>query len=62
MTYRKSSFSGNSGCVEVDLGDRVKLRDTKDLTKSEHEYSREDWRLFLEAARHGVYDLPESAA
>lgn len=59
MTYKKSSFSGNGGCVEVAIEpDIVLLRDTKDPVKPAHEFSHEDWQLFLDAARGGVYDLP----
>lgn len=59
MTYKKSSFSGNGGCVEVDIGETVKLRDTKDHEGPEQEFPREDWQKFLDAAYYGVYDLPE---
>jgi hypothetical protein len=59
--YKKSSFSGNGGCVEVKkLKNGAKLRDTKDRSKPAHEYSREDWELLLDAVRGGAYDLPES--
>jgi transcriptional regulator with XRE-family HTH domain len=57
--WRKSSVSGDGGCVEVAYGDGVVgVRDSKDhragpvLVFSEHE-----WSAFLEGARSGEFDL-----
>lgn len=64
-THEKSSFSGNGGCVGVNQpapGGQVGIVDFK-LTEEEERLANElkvpevDYRLFLEAARHGVYDI-----
>jgi len=63
--HKKSSFSGNGGCVGVNQlapGAQVGIVDFK-LTEEEERLLNElkvpevDYRLFLEAARHGVYDI-----
>lgn len=63
-THEKSSFSGNGGCVGVNQsapGGQVGIVDFK-LTEEERlakelRVPEVDYRLFLEAARHGVYDI-----
>lgn len=59
-TYVKSSISGNGGCVEVARSENgASLRDTKDRSKPANEIPAEDWRMFVDAADLGFYDLPE---
>lgn len=60
--YKKSSYSGNGGCVEVgfggDTGDKVFVRDSKDPSKPPHTFTRREWQAFLDGARAGEFDLP----
>jgi hypothetical protein len=57
--WRKSSYSGNNGCVEVGLaGDQVVVRDSKDRSGPALRFTPEEWRAFLAGARDGEFDLP----
>jgi len=62
--FRKSSFCGNSGCVEVNIGHfEVTVRDSKDRTWGDWQvYSHDEWQAFLDGVRAGEFDLPERAA
>jgi hypothetical protein len=57
--FRKSSFSGGGGCVEVRrLPDgRVALRDSKDRDLAPHHFTPAEWNAFLAGARAGEFDL-----
>ncbi|HEY0689337.1 MAG TPA: DUF397 domain-containing protein [Kribbella sp.] len=57
--FRKSSFSGGGGCVEVcRLPDgRIALRDTKDRSLPPHHFTPTEWNAFLAGARAGKFDL-----
>ena len=60
LAWRKSSFSGINGCVEVAFtGDRVAVRDSKDGGRGPVlEFTSEEWRAFLAGARGREFDLP----
>lgn len=57
--FRKSSFSANSGCVEVcRLPDgRIALRDSKDVSLPPHHFTAAEWIAFLAGVRAGEFDL-----
>jgi Domain of unknown function (DUF397) len=57
--YRKSSFSGNGGCVEVRLlpDGSVSLRDSKDISRPSHTFTQQEWTAFLAGVRNGEFDL-----
>jgi hypothetical protein len=59
-TYIKSSFSGGVNCVEVRLSDdgSVGLRDSKDVSKPPHLFTRDEWIAFVAGVRAGEFDLP----
>lgn len=57
--FRKSSFSGSAGCVEVRRlpdGD-VALRDSKQPSLTPHRYAPTEWTAFLAGVRAGEFDL-----
>jgi hypothetical protein len=56
--FRKSSFSGGSGCVEVRLlsDGRVAVRDSKDVGLPPNDFSPTAWTAFLAAVRAGEFD------
>lgn len=59
--FRKSSLSGNGGCVEVAMssfGD-VALRDSKSADSPELRFNRTEWTAFLAAVHGGEFELPE---
>jgi hypothetical protein len=58
-SFRKSSFSGASGCVEVcRLPDgRIAMRDSKDLGFPPNDFSPTAWKAFLTGIRAGEFDL-----
>lgn len=57
--FRKSTFSGAGGCVEVRrLPDgRIAMRDSKDTTLPPHHFTPAEWRAFLAGVRAGEFDL-----
>lgn len=60
LRWRKSSFSGINGCVEVAVtGERVAVRDSKDGGHGPVlEFTSEEWRAFLAGARGREFDCP----
>lgn len=57
--WRKASFSGNNGCVEVaDTSDHVWVRDTKDREGPVLAFTRSEWTAFLAGVRAGEFDGP----
>jgi hypothetical protein len=55
--WRKSSFSGNDGCVEWRVDDHgVRLRDTKHRDGAELQFTHHEWSAFLAAVRNGEAD------
>jgi hypothetical protein len=55
LTWRKSSASFNSSCVEVAAyGGVVMVRDTQDVGKTILAYPYRDWRMFLMQVRGNV--------
>jgi len=60
LHWFKSSASAAGNCVEVaylpDQG--VAVRDSKDLGKAPHVYTRSEWEAFLVGAKNGEFDLP----
>lgn len=62
--WRKSTRSSPSGdnCVEVALdGVRVGVRDSKNRGGSVLQFDAGSWRQFLDGAKDGEFDLPETA-
>jgi hypothetical protein len=57
--YRKSSFSGNGGCVEVCrlTNGNISLRDSKNPAKPAHQFNPTEWRAFLAGVRNAEFDL-----
>jgi hypothetical protein len=58
--FRKSSFSGNGGCVEVAMSSagEVLLRDSKSADSPELHFNRNEWTAFLAGVRGGEFELP----
>lgn len=58
--WRKSSYSGTNGCVEVALADDgIAVRDSKDPGGVALEFTAHEWTAFLAGARDGEFDHPE---
>ena len=57
--FRKSSYSSQTGCVEVRrLPDgRIALRDSKDISLPPHHFTPIEWDAFLAGVRNGEFDL-----
>jgi hypothetical protein len=59
LRWRKSSYSGINGCVEVAVdGDRVAVRDSKDRGGPVLLFTPDEWEAFLAGARDREFDLP----
>jgi hypothetical protein len=57
--WRKSTLSGNNGCVEVAFVDgRVAVRDSKDRGGPALVFDPPEWAAFTAAARQGEFELP----
>jgi hypothetical protein len=57
--WRKSTFSGTNGCVEVAfVQGRVGVRDSKDLGGPVLVFTGHEWEAFLSGARSGEFDRP----
>jgi hypothetical protein len=55
--WRKSTRSGNNGCVEVAfVEDRVAVRDSKDPDGPVLMFESHEWAAFLHGARAGEFD------
>ena len=56
--WRKSSWSGDNGCVEVAfIEGKVALRDSKDKSGPVLMFSAHEWSAFLSGALDGEFDL-----
>ena len=58
LQWRKSSFSGSNGCVELAAvdGGLIALRDSKNPQKGFFVYNSHEIRCFALALRHGEFD------
>lgn len=57
--WRKSSASGNNGCVEIaDTAEQVWVRDAKDRQGPVLAFTRHEWTAFLAGVRGGEFDGP----
>jgi hypothetical protein len=57
-TWRKSTRSGNNGCVEVAfVEDRVAVRDSKDRTGPVLVFTAHEWEAFVGGVRTGEFEL-----
>jgi len=58
--WRKSSLSGNNGCVEVAFVDgKIAVRDSKDRDGSVLVFNAHEWVAFTRATQNGEFELPE---
>jgi hypothetical protein len=56
--WRKSSVSGEDGCVEVAFTDgRILVRDSKDQRGPVLAFTAVEWAAFVTAVRNGEFDL-----
>jgi hypothetical protein len=57
--WQKSSRSGAGNCVEVCVGDAgaVAVRDSKNVPGPELAVSENAWFAFVDAIKHGEFDL-----
>jgi len=60
LRWFKSSASASGACVEVAHlpGGGVAVRDSKDLSKAPHVYTRREWAAFVIGVKHGEFDVP----
>jgi hypothetical protein len=59
MPWKKSTRSGATGCVEINLDDTpVRVRDSKDPASPEIAFAPPSWRAFVDRVRAGEYDRP----
>ncbi|HEX7146839.1 MAG TPA: DUF397 domain-containing protein [Actinomycetota bacterium] len=57
--WRKSSYSGNEGCVEIAFMDgAIAVRDAKRRTGSILVFTLTEWEAFTRGVRDGEFDSP----
>jgi hypothetical protein len=57
--WKKSSFSGANGCVEVLLERRhILVRDSKDTPGPVLTFTPVEWAAFIGGVRNGEFELP----
>jgi hypothetical protein len=62
--YKKSSYSMDTGCVEVRMlnDGMIGVRDSKDVSKPPHIFTQREWHAFVAGVRAGEFDLPTESA
>ena len=57
--FQTSTFCASGACVEVAAldGDRVAVRDSKDLSKPPHVFTLDEWDAFVTGVKAGEFDL-----
>ena len=56
----KAAASGggtSDGCVEVNIGETIYVRDSKDPAGSVLAFNAHEWACFLDGARNGEFNL-----
>ncbi|MFI6076553.1 DUF397 domain-containing protein [Actinoplanes sp. NPDC051343] len=54
--WRRSSFCANDTCVEVaEDGDRILMRDAKDISQPSLSFDRAAWEQFVTEVKNGRY-------
>jgi len=57
--WRKSSYSGSTGCVEVSRRSRnIQVRDSKDPRSPVLTFTPQEWVAFVLGVRDGEFDVP----
>lgn len=51
LSWVKSSYSGNGGCVEAATGEHVLVRDTKDRAGAVLRFAPDVWRRFADQVK-----------
>ena len=60
--WRKSTFSGSGGCVEVlPTPGAVQVRDTKDREGSVLTFTHDEWRAFTQGVKNLEFDIEDPA-
>jgi len=58
----KSSFSGNSACVEVSFeASEVRVRDSKNSAGPTLTFTRAEWAAFLRGVENAEFELPRQS-
>lgn len=56
--WQKSSFCGNTACVEVALaGDEIAVRDSKNATSPVLKFTVDEWQAFVAGVRAGEFSV-----
>lgn len=57
--FYKSSYSNSGGCVEVAkfADGSIKVRDTKDETKTTLTFTSYEWAMFLKGVRNSEFEM-----
>jgi hypothetical protein len=56
--WRKASYCGDAGCVEVAVIDGlVAVRDSKENASPVLTFTSAEWRSFVAGVKHGEFDL-----
>lgn len=56
-SFKKSTYSSSGNCVEVALGDTIRVRDSKNPNTAELSFTQTEWDAFLKGVRSNEFDL-----
>ncbi len=60
VPWWKSTYSGDSGCVEIAFADdRVAIRDSKDEDSPILTFTPAEWAAFIKGVRNGEFEWPD---
>jgi hypothetical protein len=54
----KSSFSNAGGCLEVNMGPMIRVRDSKDRGGPVLSFTPREWDAFVQGVCDGEFNLP----
>jgi hypothetical protein len=58
LAWRRSSFCGDTACVEVALApDTIGVRDSKRSDSPVLSFTRDEWTAFVAGVKNGEFDL-----
>jgi hypothetical protein len=57
--FKSTQSSESAGCVEVNVGPTVRVRDSKNPDGPRLAFSRQAWQEFVQGVRDGAFDLDD---
>lgn len=55
--FKLPSTTHKCCCVAVRVGDRIDVRDTKDLNSPTLTFNKDEWKAFVDGVKNGEFDV-----